>query len=140
MTQSNELTIEQMDKAIAVFDGYKFHEGDPNHKCNFCFAGDEPCTPAVDRFVKDCKVVFYYELKYYTSWDWLMPVGKKIRDLLQDMLKKRPPHTACNGDLIEVDIHCAIGEYDISKAHKYIHQFITWYNQQKQKDGSSSES
>lgn len=71
-------------------------------------------------------------LKYHTSWDWLMPVGKKIRDLLNDMQKKRSPHTACHGDLIEVDIHCAVSSYDIVNAHKNMYIFITWYNQQNQ--------
>ena len=72
-----------------------------------------------------------HSLRYNYYWDWLMPVGKKIRDLLTEMLKNRPPHTACNGDLIEVDIHCAISEYDIIKTHAAIYQFITWYNQNK---------
>ena len=73
----------------------------------------------------------YPEMKYHTSWDWLMPVGKKIRDLLSDMLAKRPPHTACRGDVIEVDITCALHEYDITKVHENIYVFIQWYNSQK---------
>lgn len=69
-------------------------------------------------------------LKYHSSWDWLMPVGKKIYDLLAGELKKRPPHTASEGDLIEVDIHCAIREYNIVKAHEHIYRFVCWYNTQ----------
>jgi hypothetical protein len=124
--------IDDMNEVIAIFDGYQFRKGDPNHKCNFCFAGDEPCAPAVDRFIKDCRVYYHFELKYHSSWDALMPVGKKIYDLLAEMAKKRPPHTACHGDLLEVDIHCHIREYDRPKAHKAIYEFIQWYNKQKQ--------
>lgn len=70
-------------------------------------------------------------LQYHSSWDWLMPVVEKIYDTLADMLKKRPPHTAVEDDLIEVDIHCAVREVDILKAHGFVYQFITWYNQNK---------
>lgn len=114
MTQSNEPTVEQMNEAIALFMGWAKKK-----------AGE---------FTKDGYLRYTWELEYHASWDALMPVGKKIRDLLQDMLNKRPPHTACNGDLIEVDIHCAISEYNIEKAHWHIYQFIQWLNQQKQKD------
>lgn len=78
------------------------------------------------------------KLKYHTSWDWLMPVGKKIRDLLNDLQKKRPPHTACHGDLIEVDIRCAVGEYDIVNAHKHMFTFITWYNEYQQQQNNDT--
>lgn len=74
----SEITTEQKNEAIAIFDGWEFFKGDPNHKCNFCFAGDEPCTPAVDRFVKGGRVVFHYELKYHIDWNLLMEVIEKI--------------------------------------------------------------
>jgi hypothetical protein len=126
----NEPTIDQMNEAIALFDGWEFHKGDPDHKCNFCFAGDEPCTPAVDRFIKNGRTMFHYNLKYNYSWDLLMPVGKKIYDLLAVMMRQRPAHTTCHGDILEVDICCAIREYNIEKAHEAICQFIVWYNNQ----------
>lgn len=135
---ANEPTIDDKNGAIAIFNGYQFFKGDPNHKCNFCFAGDEPCTPAVDRFVKDCKIVFYYELKYHTSWDWLMPVWKKAGKILFDI----------RGDLIGenyLDAHRitkafidACQKAEIENAHGAVYnaiQLISGYNQQKQKDG-----
>lgn len=121
MTQSNEPTIEQMNEAIAKFMGYYFH---------------------VDKFYSNNiypgRGTWFKKAKYDTSWEWLMEVGKKIRDLLTDMAKKRPPHTACHGDLIEVDIRCAVSSYDIESAHKNMYIFIKWYNeyQQKQNDGN----
>lgn len=72
------------------------------------------------------------KMKYHSSWEWLMPVGKKIFDYLQEVARNRPRHTCSQGDLIEVDISCAIREYDREKAHQYIVDFIKWYNQQTQ--------
>lgn len=118
---ANEPTIDVMNKLIAVFDGYQFHKGDPDHKCNFCFAGDEPCTPSVDRFVKDSKVVFHYELKYHTSWDSLKPVIDEIfKYALAHPEEVRPIH--------EMSIVVSI-----QAAHEKVYEFCNWLNQQKQK-------
>lgn len=74
-------------------------------------------------------------LRYHCSWSWLMPVGKKIRDWLQSEIKKRPPHTCSNGDLLEVDISCAIQSYNIEMAWSAIVEFIKWYNTQNIDNG-----
>src|SRR4051812_23902523 len=134
---SSETTISQMKKTIALFDGWKLIPGDPNHVCPSCDEGKVPsgwcnCHLKTTRFLKDgsCQSITYFQ--YHSSWDWLMLVGKKIYDLLADMLKKRPPHTACHGDLIEVDISCHFREYNLQKAHASIYEFIKWYNQSTQ--------
>jgi hypothetical protein len=119
---SNEPTIEQMNEAIAVFDGWVVRP---------------------ERIINPHQNPFYYlkegftfrhicDFDYHSNWSSLMPVVKHIHDTLADMLKKRPPHTACQGDLIEVDIHCAIREVDILKAHGFVYQFCLWHNQQKE--------
>lgn len=112
---SNNHTIEQMNEVISLFDGWELIEEDnaQHFKRNGCF-------------------YTHSQLLYHSSWDWLMPVVRKIYDILAEMLKKRPPHTACHGDMIEVDIHCAIREVDILKTHDFVHQFIQWYNKQKE--------
>lgn len=126
---TNEPTIDTVNKTIAVFDGWQFIKGDPTHKCNFCFAGDEPCLPSVDRFMKEKLILVHYELKYHEDWNELIRVIKKIKgrhmDILQqtfvmDYMKAAGP---MNSGLISLDI---------DKAHKGVYQFITWYNQQKQ--------
>ena len=114
---SNEPTIEQMNEAIALFMGgssIKEHGGK-----RYVYY-PESCARGITA------------LEYHSSWDLLMPVGKKIYDLLAEMAKKRPPSTACHGDMLEVDIHCHIREYNLSKAHEAIYQFIQWYNKQKE--------
>lgn len=119
---STEVTTEIMNEAIGVFMGYKMYDKryPRNHGIGAPEAEPEKC-------------MIIQKAKYHTSWDALMPVGKKIRDMLNDMQKKRPPHTACHGDLIEVDIHCAVSSYDIVNAHKNMYIFIKWYNECQQK-------
>lgn len=68
-------------------------------------------------------------LKYHSSWDWLMPVIKKIGDYLQTIDRPSKNH-CCKGDLLEVDITCAIHEIDILLTHKAVIEFILWYNTQ----------
>jgi hypothetical protein len=77
------------------------------------------------------------ELKYHTSWDWLMPVVEKIRTLNPD-----------KGKLwFEWEIlfcHCRIWSNTklewknnsgttINAVFESVTQFIQWYNQQNQK-------
>ena len=67
------------------------------------------------------------QFKYSESWDELMPVCRKIRDLLISV--KRPSRNhCCKGDHIEVDIHCALQSIDIFRTHKYVVEFIEWWN------------
>lgn len=117
---SNEPTIEQLNKAIAEFMQLETDN-------------ESYLTPGRTRtvYLIDGKWIPLRKLKYHSSWDWLMPVVRKIYDILADMLKKRPPHTACQGDLIEIDIHCAIREVDMLKAHGYVYKFCEWYNKQQ---------
>lgn len=124
---STEPTTEMMNEVIGIFMGGKWEvKVIAGRKHRRFYYSDKLFT-----FVKDTT-----HLNYHKSWDELMPVGKKIRDLLNDMQKKRPPHTACHGDMIEVDIHCAVSEYDIVNAHKHMYTFITWYNEYQQKQSN----
>lgn len=67
------------------------------------------------------------QFRYCESWDELMPVCRKIRDLLNSIQRPSQNH-CCYGDSIEVDIHCALQSIDIIKTHKYVVQFIEWWN------------
>lgn len=122
---SNEPTIEQMNETIALFMGYEKYED----RYGIWFKKEGLIKSLHPKL---------QSLRYHSSWDQLMPVVKKIYDTLADMLKKRPPHTACQGDLIEIDIHCAIREVDILKAHGYVYQFCLWYKKQKEVNNEKS--
>lgn len=113
--QSNEPTIEQMDKAIAEFMELE--------------TDNEPHL-AHRRTVYLVNGYWYplRKLKYNTSWDWLMPVIKKIKGMHLDILNQ--PHVlgymkaagAMNSGLITLEI---------DKAHKGVYEFLIWYNQNK---------
>jgi len=113
---TEQLTIEEKNVILARFEEWLFY------------------GKYIDKYGPGTSNV-YPDLKYHSDWSWLMRVGKKIFELLQEMMKDRPPHTCCKGDLIEVDISCAIRVYDIEKAHEAIFQFIQWHNQQLAKKG-----
>lgn len=78
--------------------------------------------------VKDNKWYRWEDVKYHTSWDWLIPVIKKIKGMHLDILKQSYVldymHAAAqmNSGLISLDI---------VKAHAGVYKFLQWYNQNK---------
>src|SRR5687768_10556975 len=144
---SNEPTIAEMNRAICEFMGWEYirvgyfgsNDGDIEYDESEWQVINEHWMDKVGMedvgyYIVNVKENKWHEwsyVKYHSSWDQLMPVVKKIYDTLAEMLKKRPPHTACQGDLIEVDIHCAIREVDILKAHGYVYQFCLWYKKKE---------
>lgn len=67
------------------------------------------------------------ENKFLHSWDWLLPVYRKIRDIINDRAKL-DKHTRTQGDLFELDAQMAICEVNIQKAFDSIVEFIKWWN------------
>jgi hypothetical protein len=114
---SNEVTTEQMNEAIALFMGYEQREEDyrrPNNTLVFLIG--EYWTPI-------------HKLKYHTSWDWLMPVVKKIRSMHFDILKQIGVLSYMNA---AAPMNSALISIDIKKLHSGVYNFLLWYNQQKQ--------
>jgi hypothetical protein len=70
------------------------------------------------------------EKDYYNSWDWLMPVYRKIRDIINER-SKYDKHTRTSYDLLELDAQMAICEVDIEKAFISIVKFIECWNASK---------
>jgi len=66
------------------------------------------------------------DLKYHTSWDWLMPVVRKIVELCCD---------SDNYDLFMSDHYTSILDTIpiaiIEDAYKVVVEFIEWYNAQQ---------
>ncbi len=71
-------------------------------------------------------------LKYHSSWDWLMPVVEKINKHLKLLTK---PLTVTKAEIFINKIHNAICEVDIRKAFNEIIDAIKWYNQQSESLG-----
>lgn len=108
---------------IAEFMGYKYYKyplqdaGWRKEKGHLKISGYYLC-----RTVK--------QMRYCVSWDWLMPVGKKILDITSN--QDRPNVNACNNlDWLECQISCHIREYNIEEAFKAIVVFIEAYNANK---------
>lgn len=112
---ANEPTIEMMNIALAAFEGRKFN-GHPIDK----FGGDT------------CNAL--PEMKYHTSWSWLMQVVEKIRKGISyrefDIDYQLFHEDVAASSLFHLYIYASK-----ETVHESVYQFITWYNQQKQKDG-----
>jgi hypothetical protein len=65
---------------------------------------------------------------YHKKWDDIMPVYKRICDVLNEIPRPTRNH-CCKGDEIEVDIQCWLREVNIDKMWNHIVKFIEWYNQ-----------
>ena len=61
------------------------------------------------------------DLKYHTSWDWLMPVANEI-------IKSRDEQNA-DWDLTELKY--ALCTTNIELIHQAVVEFIKWYNENK---------
>lgn len=68
-----------------------------------------------------------YFLKFKVSWDWIMAVYSKIRYILNNIDRPSKNH-CCNGDMIEVDIHCSITCCDLKSTYNHIVIWIEWYD------------
>jgi len=126
----NQQEIDDKNEVIAIFDGWEFVAGDPNHKCKFCYAGDEPCTQAIDRFIKNGRTLFHFQLKYHTSWDALIPVIKKIKSMHMDILNQTYVMSYMKAASL---MNSSLLTLDIGAAYEGVYQFLQWYQKQGKK-------
>jgi hypothetical protein len=68
------------------------------------------------------------ELEYDTSWDWLMPVVKKINELMGDY-ERSPFWGLDNAREIVMRLGDSLCQVDIALTNKEVVQFIDWYNE-----------
>jgi hypothetical protein len=100
--------IEQMNEAIALFDGWD--------KINGKYAS---------LYKKDGKVYVLGDFKYHSSWEWLMPVWYKFRDLNVG-INERVGH----GLRVRMIINL-MGFQTIDRTHKALFESIQWYQKQQ---------
>jgi hypothetical protein len=145
---SNEPTIEQMNEAIAQFEGWQLIKGNPNHTCPSCDEGKVPsgwctCYLKHSRFLKNgsCQSVTYF--KYHSSWDWLIPVVEKAMNLRVKSPATYNPELMFRIEIVngyteikgtgEKIFYNSSAEGSMLKAtYKAVYQFIQWYNNQKE--------
>lgn len=81
------------------------------------------------------------DLRYATSWDWLMPVVDKIQtpEIIKNRIVREPADVTifyknCKIEYMSEDLdYCesSQGETKSEAVYKAVVQFIDWYNQQK---------
>lgn len=138
----NLVDVQDGNRVIAEFDGWEFvtvgyvgcdDETEWQHENEQWM--EEVGLENVGQYIVNIQDKAFHEvdkIKYHESWDWFMPAFKKFFDYLQKQYNKPDynKHSATKGDLIEVDIHCAVREFDLAKAHWHLVEAIKWYNQQ----------
>lgn len=117
-------TIEEMNRAIAEFMGFKKKLGSLNH-----FSVPKGEDLKYRAFTLDLK-----NMPYHSSWEWLMPVIEKIPALNPDKgrvwFKYEISPCYCriesNGCMEWKDNSVTT----IDAVYRTVYNFITWYNQQ----------
>lgn len=101
-------TIEEKNRMIAKFKGCEYR----------------PETPAMyEHWVVGEEPFLLSELKFHTSWDWIIPVIKEVK------LSRISSND--NGYEIIDRIDNSLMECDIDSLHSHLYDFIEWYNQNK---------
>lgn len=66
---------------------------------------------------------------FSTSWDWLMPVVEKIRNLAMKLESKSHHADVEISEMLDA-IGVELCQTDIKSAHEKVVEFIKWYNSQ----------
>lgn len=80
---------------------------------------------------------FLNELKYHTSWDWLMPVVEKIESIEDEnrCAKYNFNSVQCFVDIVDNNTSEEIVKTDCNNkfdsTYKAVCEFIEWYNENK---------
>lgn len=121
-------TIEQKNRLIAEFMGYKF---DIENKCEIIEDFDiveNIQTYETDggiRIVEGGYVITRFlpeQMRYHTSWDWLMSVVDKIYKLMLDQPIDSP------FEINAEEVFTSLREVNINLTFNKIVEFIEWYN------------
>lgn len=114
--------IEEWNKIIGIFDGWYQKDLPKNGDINWFHP--KYSTKITDTLSIPSKPSNF---KYHSSWDWLMPVAKKINNLspIEGKFKEMEEWW----DLIDNSV---TQNYEIAEAYPFIVQFLQWYNNQKQ--------
>jgi hypothetical protein len=140
------MNIEESNTLIAEFMGYKFHSQIPikdyvfytrdpgiaydyiekrdivtDEEMEFIFADYAETEKYLDSSYIEIK-----NLKYHSSWDWLMPVVKKIRSTEEFNSIIVIPEDFGDNNMI-----AGLYTQDIDKVYKGVVEFIQWYNKNK---------
>lgn len=129
MIKSNEATIEQMNEAIALFEGRKRAVVNERGKAHHFWSDPTATNP-----------LYSETLHYHESWDELMPVVEKIETLEKGRFSvaidrnyttisddTRKPHQR---EIVWIHKLPNNENNRLSRTYQAVYQFIQWYNNQ----------
>lgn len=128
MSTVTKISVEEMNKMISEFMGRKFFAYKDNNSYTQGFATYEKCLDAIikNRW-EDYEPCIGWNLKfgkYHESWDWLMPVVRKIATLVlhTDWENIKRPLNRWRPICNELE------KVNLENTHYCVYQFIKWYN------------
>lgn len=81
------------------------------------------------------------DCRFTIDWHWFMYAYRLANDCLKDISSSMQPnghpilHNTCTkGDMLEVDVHCAVREFDLKKAVDCLLVVIKWIQAYKEKE------
>lgn len=117
-------TIEEKNRLIAEFMGYETQDG-----------SSVLSIPRVDYFIEDIGWVREDNLKFHTSWDWLMPVVKKVSKFTDEQVIMNVDYKHNRSECLMYyggRFHPHISSEElIDNTYNAVVQFIEWYNENK---------
>jgi hypothetical protein len=123
-TENNKLIAEFMGARATVFrDGTKGHT----------FWNEEGVEGRSGSFPNGATNYFKYDEGYHTSWDWLMPVVRKCREIMNDFGIESIEYNFLENNIFQTDytlIDFLNG--DIDCINERVVRFIKWYNENKE--------
>jgi len=112
---SAALSVEEGNILIAGFLGYKKKLYVEGYAGSFLYKGKQ-------RFAQPGM------LKYHSSWDWLMPVWKKLGNLMYEIRRQVSEEDYKRAEIITIHVLKAFQKAEIDSAFNWIVEGIKWYN------------
>lgn len=124
----SSVTTDDMNEVIAIFDGWELVEREVEMS--------DFTSQKIMCFTKEGNRRYHHDLKYHASWDWLIPVIKKIKDHKQSCI--RLPLNGISESVypyVEAmqPMNRALIKADLKGVYDGVIKFIAWYNQNKNK-------
>ena len=119
------MNIEENNKLIAEFMGWEIYKNVGREVEYFVKGQLETHHKVVDNWLS------FLNMKYHSSWDWLMPVVKHCTDLTRNFEFCSEQYLYWQNELFHPDYMLSeFIENDISSIYSRVVEFIKWYNKQ----------
>jgi hypothetical protein len=107
-----EVSIEQMNEAIALFDGWALIKDDKEYNLPYYIKGDD--------------FNYIHQFKFHSSWDRLMPICHVIREKAFELKGNE------KASLLFAKMNAQLMYGTIADVHLKAYEFIQWLNKQKE--------